>query len=80
MELKSEPFFDKQYASLKLFKDGHEIFRLRGRFSNADLKYDQKHPILMRDGSSYITRLFVLGTHKEVLHHGVETTLAFLRS
>lgn len=81
MKLKIEPFFNKQYASLKLFKDYHEILWLRGRFNNADLKNDQKHPVMIRNGqSSYITRLFILDAHYKVLHHGIETTLAFLWS
>ncbi|MEM7299092.1 MAG: reverse transcriptase domain-containing protein, partial [Bacteroidota bacterium] len=70
--------FSKVKASLNLFKDTNGIFRLRGRFANSDLTYDEKYPVLL-DSSSQFTKLIVLHAHQTVMHHGVETTLANIR-
>ena len=69
--------FEKLKNSLKLFED-NGILRLRGRFSNANLTYQSKFPVLLRSGS-YLTDLIIRNSHEKTLHHGVESTLAFLR-
>lgn len=78
-QLAEQPQFKKIKSSLNLFQDEKGIFRQRGRFGNASLlEFDEKYPILLRN-SSYVTRLIIRKSHEEVLHHGVESTLAQLR-
>ena len=72
--------FQKLQSSLKLFLCDDGFLRLQGRFGNASLDYDQKYPILLRSGESYLTRLVVMDAHKNVLHHGIETSLNYIRS
>ena len=43
------------------------------------MKYDEKYPITLRN-SSYFTKLIVLNAHEEVMHSGIEATLAIIRS
>ena len=61
-------------CSLKLFNDENGFVRLKGRYENSSLDYDEKFPILLRSGCSYFTKLIVLGAHNIVMHHCVEST------
>lgn len=64
-------------TSLNLYEDSDGILRLKGRYGTA-LPYDQSHPaIIRRDG--HFSQLIVEDAHERALHHGVETTLAFVR-
>ena len=49
-------------------------------FGHSCLEYDLKHPILLRGGETFFTQLVVRDAHNRVLHHGVETTLSYIRS
>lgn len=80
VKLSKESSFKKMSSSLNLFKDKLGIYRLRGRFNNSDLLYSEKFPVIVRDGRSYFTKLIVLDAHEQVMHHGVESTLCYLRS
>ena len=39
--------FGKLKVLLKLFVDALELLRLKGRFDNATLEYDDKHPLIL---------------------------------
>ncbi|KAL5490750.1 hypothetical protein EMCRGX_G015929, partial [Ephydatia muelleri] len=56
-----------------------DIWRCRGRLSNADLDVCAKHPILL-PSSHHFTTLVILHSHEKVLHGGVKETLTELRS
>ena len=70
----------KQIKSLlDLFEDTSGILRCCGRLENSRLPYESKYPILLPDDHHY-TRLVIRRCHEEVMHNGVQATLAQLRS
>ena len=46
--LQRQSDFGKVKVSLKLFVDTLGLLRLKGRFENAALNYDEKHPLILR--------------------------------
>ena len=79
--LQRQADFGKVKVSLKLFLDKLGLLRLKDRFENATLNYDEKHPLILRSlENSCLTKLIILDLHKKVLHHGIETTLSDVRS
>ena len=66
-------------SSLNLFNDKDGLLRLKGRFANSKLRYEQQYPVLPR-GDSYFTNLIIWDTHEATMHHGMESTLARIRS
>ena len=79
-KLRTEADFEKLKSSLNLFLDDVGCWRLKGRFGLSLLAYDVKFPVILRGKESAFTRLVVNNAHERVFHHGVETTLAFVRS
>jgi len=77
--MRQQSDFTKLEKSLKLFTTDDNVYRLKGRFQNSTMTTDEKHPIILRDGSSTFTKLVIWDAHQEVMHHGIETTLACLR-
>ena len=71
--------FQKLKSSLKLFVDNDKCLRLKGRFGSSCMEYNQKHPVILCGGESAFTILIIRDAHDRVLHHGVETTLSFIR-
>ena len=65
--------------SLGMFYDKENILRVKGRFSNADVDYNVKHPTLLHN-ELYFTELIVWSANKRVLHGGVNNTLNFIRN
>ena len=59
----------KNYAQLKvslnLFHDKDGLIRLQGRLSEANMAWDSKHPVLLRQ-DSYYTYLVILSCHHKV--------------
>ena len=45
--LKQQDNYSKLNASLKLFTDEEGIVRLKGRFTNSSICYNERHPILL---------------------------------
>ncbi|XP_066916217.1 uncharacterized protein [Clytia hemisphaerica] len=73
--MKSIPTYRKLTKSLGVFeKDG--LLRVRGRFDNADITTDQKHPILIRNATSPFTKLVIWNSHERTKHQGIDSTLA----
>ena len=79
--LQKQTDFGKLKVSVKSFVDTLRLLRLKGRFENAALDYDKKHPLILRSlENSFFTKLIILDSHERVLHHGIETTLSDVRS
>lgn len=55
-----------------------DIIRVGGRLKNSDIKFDQKHPIIL-PSEHRIAQLIIEYTHKKNFHSGPELTLALLR-
>ena len=54
--------------------------RLKGRFANSSLEYEEQHPFILRSkDSSYFTRLIIFNAHEVTMHHGIKTILAWIR-
>ena len=49
-----------RFSSLNLFAKSQNILRLKGRFSNSLLEYEQKYPIISRDYESLFTKLLIV--------------------
>ena len=59
--LKRQDNYSKLDASLKLFTDEQGIIRVKGRFANNSICYDERHPILLQSGSiTYFTTLIFI--------------------
>ena len=73
---------DKNFPNLKkqldLFQDERGLWRCGGRLENAELTYDQKHPLLI-DNKHPIAKMVIRESHVNVMHNGVSQTLADLR-
>lgn len=70
--------FHKTKANLNAFEDEDGVWRLKGRFGESTMTEDEKQPILLQS-VSWLTTLVVRNAHQDVLHFGVETTLAKIR-
>ncbi|XP_057317566.1 uncharacterized protein LOC130662675 [Hydractinia symbiolongicarpus] len=77
--LQRQSDFGKLRNSLKLFAGDDDVLRLKGRFENSTLTSDDKHPIILRDGGSSFTQLVIWDAHQHVMHHGIESTLVYVR-
>lgn len=55
-----------------------KLIRVDGRLTNAEIPYDQKHPILLPKGHP-VTNLVFLDAHKQTLHAGPSHLLAAVR-
>ena len=64
--------------SLNPFLDGRQFLRVGGRLDNADLTFDQQHPLILPKGH-HITTLIVEDTHKKNLHASGQLLLSLLR-
>ena len=70
--LQRQTDFGKSKVSLKLYMDTLGLLRLKGRFKNAPLDYDEKHPLILRTlENRFFTKLIILHPHERVLHHGI---------
>ena len=71
--------FSQLKKSLGIFYDKENILQVKGRFSNADVNCNVKHPTLLHN-ESYFTELVVWSAQNRVLHGGVNNTLNFIRN
>ena len=71
--------FKEWRQQLGLFQDESEVWRCKGRISNANVSYDCKHPILLPANDPY-TILVIKKAHERVLHNWVKETLTEVRS
>ena len=73
-----DPKFDSWRKQFGISKDSNEIWWCAGRLQNADVTYNQTHPMLL-DKDHPFTRL-VVKAHSAVHHNGVKYTLTELQS
>ncbi|XP_026471164.1 uncharacterized protein LOC113375440 [Ctenocephalides felis] len=64
--------------ALNPFVDAEGLLRVGGRLENADISYDQKHPIILPKANLAID-IFIRSEHERLLHAGTQTTLANIR-
>ena len=61
--LRQQLSFQKSFSSLILFEDSKNILRLKIRFGNSLLEWDQKYPIILRGYESLIMKLLITDAH-----------------
>ena len=76
--IKEKPNYGNVRASLNRFDGKDGLLRLKGRFANAKLRYEQQYPVLLRS-DSHLTKLIIWDAHEATMHHGIESTLAWIR-
>ncbi|XP_017468483.1 PREDICTED: uncharacterized protein LOC108360631 [Rhagoletis zephyria] len=64
-------------AMLSPFIDGNDVLRVGGRITNADVNYDQKHPIILNKDHQ-LTKLIINDYHVRNLHAGNRQLLYLL--
>jgi len=69
----------KDFNKLSPFIDDSGIVRVGGRLKNANISWNQKHPILLPKQSDF-TKLLVTHLHYRYLHPGPNTLQAFIQS
>ncbi|XP_026479809.1 uncharacterized protein LOC113386232 [Ctenocephalides felis] len=80
-QLSSGNQLDTNFSKLKSlnpFVDAEGLLRVGGRLENADVSYDQKHPIILPK-NHLVTDLLTRSEHERLLHAGTQTTLANIR-
>lgn len=70
---------NSKLSSLNPFLDENGLLRVGGRLQRSQLKYDQKHQLILPKNHIY-SSLIIIEAHHLVLHGGVQATLAQLRS
>lgn len=63
--------------SLSPFLDGNGVLRVGGRLQNANISYNQKHPVILPKESN-ITKLIITKEHLTLLHAGPRQVLSSL--
>lgn len=64
--------------ALNPFIDEKDIFRVGGRLANAQIAYDERHPVIL-SSECHFTNLLINHAHRQTLHGGAQLTLAYLR-
>lgn len=77
--MKRSEKFKQTKLSLHLYEDEDGILRCRGRIDNAPLPHDSKFPILL-PADHHLTNLVILRCHDDVMHNGLQETLAQVRT
>jgi hypothetical protein len=77
METKSAINKTSKLRALNPLSDNAGLIRVGGRLNNADISYDQKHPILLP--KHQVTQLIIKEEHESHLHAGPTATLAAIR-
>lgn len=62
---------------LRPFVDDNGLLRVGGRLNNANLTYDEQHPIILT-GKTAVTVLIIRDAHERVFHGGPQNTIAQL--
>ena len=78
-QLTSQKEFKTIQQQFNLFQDEKGIWRCGGRFSNVEVPFSVKYPVLM-PRNHHLTMLIVKDAHGRVHHNGVRETLTEIRS
>ena len=70
---------NSKIRSMHPFLDGNGILRVGGRLQNADLSFDQQHPIILPVKHQVVTNL-ILEAHEKTMHGTELLTIAYLRN
>ena len=71
--------FRKLTSSSNLFYDNEPLIRLNTTLNRSSmLHYENRNPLLLRR-DSHFSKLIVLGSHEQMFHSGVESTLSNIR-
>lgn len=60
------------------FVDEEGLLRVGGRLKNASVPFNQKHPVII-PYKDHVTYLIIQREHENLLHAGLQATLAYLR-
>lgn len=60
------------------FVDAHGVLRVGGRLLNAQLSYDEQHPVIL-PGKNHVTQMIIRDAHERVFHAGPQSTLCQLQ-
>lgn len=74
----NRPLTNTNLLRLKVFLDSAGVLRVGGRLDQAQIEYDQKHPILL-PSHDYIVQLMLTHEHKRLGHAGAQTVLSNFR-
>lgn len=74
----SKPIKSSRLAAFDPFVDRHGVLRVGGRLKNANISFEQKHPILL-PSKHYVSDLLIRETHQRAFHAGIQTTLYTIR-
>lgn len=66
--------YNKSIKPLSPILDSNYLIRVGGRLENAELSFDEKHPLLL-PSKNHITRLLIKREHIKVLHAGAQKSL-----
>lgn len=75
---KGVPVIDKTLLCLSPFLDENKLIRVGGRLKNADISFNQKHPILLPSHDPVVT-LMLIQEHQRLGHAGAQTVLSNFR-
>jgi hypothetical protein len=64
--------------TLHPFLDGNNLLRVGGRLENAEVPFDQKHPLILPP-EHHVTKLLIWSEHVRLLHAGGQLLLASQR-
>ena len=78
ISIRKDPKFDQLSTNLGLIEED-KILKCKGRLGNSDLELEGKFPILLPKEGKF-TELLVYSCHDRVLHNGLKSTLAEIRS
>lgn len=67
-----------QLLTFNPFLDGEGILRVGGRIQNSQVRYSQKHPIIL-PSSNHLTQLYINDAHIRSEHGGIAATVTLLR-
>lgn len=59
--------------------DSNTIMRVRGRLANANITYDEKHPIIL-PAKSRLTSFLLEEAHRETLHGSIQLMVHYIRA
>lgn len=74
----NQPISDKSLQGLCLFLDENKLIRVGGRLRNADISFDQKHPILLPSHNETVSQM-LFQEHLRLGHAGAQTVLSNFR-
>lgn len=69
---------NKALLSLSVFLDDYQLLRVGGRLKNANIQFEQKHPLLL-PSKNHVTHLILEHEHIRLGHAGAQTVLSNIR-